>query len=92
MKKAPTKQNALVVFENVTGGEKLKKFEEGLEEGYDVMSDELYSVWIKMKQLSLCDDQNDQQSNTQATGDSNDPDFALVGQNPVPPSSNLPYP
>ena len=52
-----TQLNPVTVFESLIGEEKLKKFEERFEEKYDIESDELYSVWVKMKSLSIHDDQ-----------------------------------
>ena len=55
---AQSKQrNSVTVFESLIGEEKVKKFEERFEEKYDIESDELYSVWVKMKSLSIQDDQ-----------------------------------
>lgn len=31
----------------------MKKFQERFEKGYDVGTDELYTVWLKMRKLSL---------------------------------------
>ena len=52
-----TQRNPVTVFESLIGEEKVKKFEERFEEKYDIESDELYSVWVKMKSLSIQDDQ-----------------------------------
>ena len=49
-------QNAITVFESVVGQESAKKFQERYEEDYDIESDDLYSVWLKMKALSIQDD------------------------------------
>ena len=50
-----TQSNPVAVFESLIGEEKVKKFEERFEEKYDIESDELYSVWLKMKSLSIHD-------------------------------------
>ena len=50
-----TQSNPVAVFESLIGKEKVKKFEERFEEKYDIESDELYSVWLKMKSLSIHD-------------------------------------
>ena len=47
--------SAISVLEAVLGMEKVKKFEKRFEEGYDVEIDELYSVWVKMKNISIND-------------------------------------
>ena len=52
-----TQLNPVTVFESLIGEEKVKKFEERFEEKYDIESDELYSVWVKVKLLSIQDDQ-----------------------------------
>ena len=52
-----TQLNPVTVFESLIGEKKVKKFEERFEEKYDIESDELYSVWVKMKSLSVQDDQ-----------------------------------
>ena len=38
-----------------TRKDKVQKFEERLEEGYEVASDELYALWVKIKKLFLMD-------------------------------------
>ena len=45
--------NPMTVFESLIGEEKVKKFEQRCEEKYDLESDELYSVWLKMKTLTI---------------------------------------
>ena len=47
--------NPMTVFESLIGEEKVKKFEQRFEEKYDLESDELYSVWLKMKTLTIHD-------------------------------------
>ena len=44
----------MTVFESLSGEEKVKKFEQRFEK-YDLESDELYSVWLKMKTLTIHD-------------------------------------
>ena len=51
-----TQWNPVTVFKSLIGEEKVKKFEERFEK-YDIESDELYSVGVKMKSLSIQDDQ-----------------------------------
>ena len=46
--------NPMTVFESLIGEEKVKKFEQRFEK-YDLESDELYSVWLKMKTLTIHD-------------------------------------
>ena len=57
-KKQPTHTNAyessLAVFDDVLGKDKVMKFQERFDEGYDV-ADELYTVWTEIKKLSLTD-------------------------------------
>ena len=45
----------MTVFESLIGEEKVKKFEQMFEEKYDLESDKLYSVWLKMKTLTIHD-------------------------------------
>ena len=52
-----TQLNPVTVFESLIGEEKVKKFEERFEEKYNIESDELYSVWVKLKSLFIQDDQ-----------------------------------
>lgn len=64
VKEVPILQIALVVFENLIEGDKLKKFEEV---GCDVMLDEFYSVWIKMKLVLIIKMINNQTLRQQVT-------------------------
>lgn len=66
-KEAPATENPIVLFESLIGEEKVKKFEERLNENYDVETDELYCIWLKMKSLSISDDR------TQTTSIPEDP-------------------
>ena len=40
--------NPVAVFESLIGEDKVKKFEQWFEEKYDIETDELYSVWLKI--------------------------------------------
>jgi hypothetical protein len=42
-------------LESLMKPETIKLYEERLDEGYDIDGDELYSIWSKMKQLSISD-------------------------------------
>ena len=53
-----------IAFKKVIGQDRLNKFEERCEEGYDIASDELCFVWKEMKKLSL-DDEPPIESNTE---------------------------
>ena len=70
----------LAVFESVLSEEKVKKFQERYEEGFDVVSDELYCAWKKMKELSLVDTTPASSAQPPTTdGASNSEDTALKG-------------
>ena len=70
----------LAVFEGVLSEEKVKKFQERYEEGFDVVSDELYCAWKKMKELSLVDTTPASSAQPPTTdGASNSEDTALKG-------------
>ena len=55
----------MAAFENLMKPETVKLFEERFEEGYDIESDELYSIWSKMKKLTISDPPEDPAKDTQ---------------------------
>ena len=51
---APARKK-IAQFESLMKAETVKLYEERFEEGYDIESDELYSIWSKMKKLTISD-------------------------------------
>ena len=89
-----TQRNPVTVFESLIGEDKVKKFEERFEGKYDIESDELYSVWVKMKSLSI---QDDQPSVSHTTSRDTISDSSLAANqksisNQPPETSNLVHP
>ena len=77
-------QSTLNAVEELMASATKRKFTSRFDEGYDLKGDEFYTVWVKLKQLSLCDEseaKNDDDEkreddpkvrDTEATGKSTD--------------------
>lgn len=52
---ASSEQKLQNKIESLMKPDSVKKFEERFEEGYDVETDELYSIWSGLKKLSISD-------------------------------------
>lgn len=55
-------------LENMMKPETVKLYEERFEEGYDVENDELYSIWSRMKKLTISDPPANRQDKEVASG------------------------
>lgn len=55
-------------LENIMKSETVKLYEERFEKGYDVENDELYSIWSRMKKLTISDPPANRQGKEVASG------------------------
>ena len=60
--------NKVTELENMIKPETVKLYEERFEEGYDVENDELYSIWSRMKKLTISDPPANRQDKEVASG------------------------